>query len=55
MQSSAASCIIINQCNANAPVLGAIDAGFDMMAGTVVMWAAVVGGKIWAGRPIVCD
>ncbi len=37
------------------PELGAIDAGFDMMAGTVAMGPVVVGEKMWPGRPIVCD
>ena len=43
----------INQCVL--PVFGAIDAGFDMMAGTVAMGPVVVGEKMCAGGPIVCD
>lgn len=38
------------------PEFGAIEAGLDMIAaGTVVMAPVVVGGNMWAGKPIVCD
>lgn len=52
--------IIICMCNVCnvwicVPVLGATAGGFDMIVGTVVMGPAVVGEKMWAGRPIVCD